>query len=552
MASTVLRKGNQTPTKHVHDPEALSLMDSPTFASRFASFDLHPIKWQRLVLHDAFAVNELALPRYRTVCLAVPRQNGKSEVIIDYMLMKVTIFGHSGAYTSYEKESAHEIYERMVTHIRETPRLRVYFPKLPTTTLKNDLKPLIAHHPKTGEFLGKISFYTRKGGTGRGKGFKWVIFDEANEMNFKEYNSLGATIAARKDGQLIFLGTPASLQTSATFGRGAGSSDGGKFFMGLRNRILAGDIGNAAWIEWGVDKITPITDREAWFRTNPSLNYDFGNGLGLFEADLESWAGENEEDFNVERLGYWAVQSKERAIDITRWRDLTIADHKQNVNSDSYLSIAVKSSFNQERVYVSTAVRRSDDKVFTEILKSFDTNSPWTDDLWKLIYPYLRSSACTSFYVDGELAKSALVQKMSDQGVWRVNGNAYRQGKTLMASSKDMSSSSSSFITAVRERRLVHGGQYELDVAVEDAKKREFRGASDGFAFESMSGLVDVTPLETVALAVGAVLRHSRPVEDIEDKTDGNDIAGKKQPAVSTSLAGMGQAKVFKGFGAFR
>lgn len=543
------RKGSQVPTKRVHDPEARSLMESDLFKSRLKHFGLNPLPYQQLILHDLFAVKSDGSPFYKSIGWATCRQQGKTESVCHFMLIKTIIFAQSGIYSSYEKESAWVIYQRIVELIQGNENLKRYFPRLPATTLKNDLKPLVAYHPKTGRRLGRMSFVTRKGGTGRGGSNDYVIFDEAQALTRAQFDAFAGSTLARVYGQIIYLGTPSSMEDSATAGRGAGTG-GGHYFLKLRERFLKKEIKHASWMEWGVDEITSRDDREAWYRVMPALGYYFGEGKGVTEQTVEGFAGD-EESFNVEWLGYWASQAKERAIDITRWRKQVVADPEEQITKDSYLSIAVKSSLSGNEVHAAIAIRRKDGKVFTELLKSYDTAQPWTDKLYTLLMPYLKSSVCTAFYLDGEIVKTAMTQKMQDDGAWNARGNAYRQGKTTLVGAKDISSACSTIITMLLERRIVHRGQELLDAAVEDAKRRELRGNADAFAFESMSQLVDVTPLEAVALAVLGVLRTSR-----SERSHYEAVSSDISPEAASTAKGAQwfepTATVSQGFGAFR
>lgn len=537
------RKGSQEPTTKVVNEKSFSVLDTALFQGILSSWGINLLPWQFLVLREMLATesSDSMIPAYKNFGLSAPRQQGKSEILIAYILIRIIYFRESVIYTSYREASALAIYDRMLDRIENNEILRDSFGILPSRNTKQVLKDIqaVAH---SGEQLGKVSFSTRKGGGGRGSGYNTVLFDEAQDLTSGEYDAFGATTFARLDGQLIYFGTPPSFEDSATRGMSSDKSDRGRYFQGIRRRIVSGELPFSAWLEWGVDKLTPRTDIDAWYRVMPSLGYVFGDGLGLTAQHVASVTG-TEESFNTEYLGYWASQSKERAIDITLWNDLKTKNprlvNKQTViNANTPVAVSVKSSFDEKKIYLVVASRRQDDSVFIEVRNIWKTDAPWTDELAQEVKKWAKNRKTSVVHIDGEIVKASLKQKLQQLRLWRSNGSQTRQNKIIMTSSNDLAAASSSFLTLIKEKRIAHIGQVQLDAAVEDSRKRLFGRSTDRYGFASMSGLTDVTPVEAAAIASNAVLQTSKLKTG--DITDEQEVSiGSQKATVKSGFAGM-------------
>lgn len=491
--------GSQEPTKLVKTSENLpSFLDQPVVRQRLLDFSLDLLPWQQGVLQNSLAIKNSSL-FYKNVCLSVPRQNGKTEIIVARAFIGLIFLSEKMVYSSYREESAVAIFYRMLDLIESSPEsLRAYFPELPSRKVKE--KVIVSRDPHTNEILGRIRFITRKGGAGRGLSESLVFIDEAQNLTAGENDSLSGTIATFKNGQLWYFGTPEPAEAGATLGTSAQSSQRGENLFGIiRKNILKG-LPYSLWAEWGIEKILPKTEKSAWYIANPSLGYSFPGGRGITEEYLASRTADDL-SFAVEHLGFWSEQQRDSVIDITSWDDLSIKKEEIQVFKSGKVSLAIKSSVDDQKIYVTLASRKKgSNEVFTELLKVFDLSSAWEAPFWTFIEGFVKSSKCVSIAIDGVFASSQVKNILSQRGVWKPNGPRFKQGKILFVSTGDLTSACSTLLGSIKERKLFHAKQPVVDQAIFDTGKRSLK--SGGFGFYSISGKTDPALVESIALAV--------------------------------------------------
>lgn len=514
----IQKLGSQEPTKLVKTQEVLpSFLDQPLVRQRLLDFSLDLLPWQQSVLQNSLAIKNSSL-FYKNVCLSVPRQNGKTEIIIARAFIGLIFLSEKMVYSSYREESAVAIFYRMLDLIESSPEsLRAYFPELPSRKVKD--KVIVSKDPHTNEILGRIRFITRKGGAGRGLSESLVFIDEAQNLTAGENDSLSGTIATFKNGQMWYFGTPEPAEAGATLGTSAQSSQRGENLFGkIRKNILKG-LPYSLWMEWGTEKLVPRTEKIAWYIANPSLGYSFPGGRGITEEFLESRTADDL-SFAVEHLGFWSEQQRDSVIDITSWEDLKIKKEEALSFKSGKVSIAVKSSIDDKKLYVILAARkRGSTEIFTELLKTFDLSTAWEAPFWVFMKDFVKSSKCVSIVVDGILASAQIKNILSQQGIWKPNGARFKQGKITFAGTSDLTSSCSSFLGAIKEKNIFHAGQEVVDLMVFDTGKRSLK--SGGFGFYSISGKNDASLIEALALAVAeASKQRITPTENTNTVTN--------------------------------
>lgn len=493
------RIGRQTPTKFVGDESLQSFLDNPLVAKQVASWGIDTWVWQDTVLRNSLALKNNKLC-YKNVGLSVARQNGKTYIIIKRAFIGIIYLGENMVYSSYRAESMADIFIRMLEIIEEAPEaLKMYFPDLPSRKTNN--KIIIARDPKTGKKLGQIRFVTRKGGGGRGKSESVIFIDEAQDLTQAENDAMTAGIATFKNGQVWYAGTAADDNDSTSFGA---TSKGEKFsnsFRTIRKQILNG-LPNSMWAEWGLDKMTPKTNRDAWYEANPSLGLDANAEQALNEEFLESRAM-SDESFNVEHLNYWSEQDKNSVIESSKWHDLKLTkDESKEMFKGGSVAIALKSDINDEKLDVAIAVRKKNgEEVLVEVVDSFDMQGPYIQKAWNFMEPYINNHKCKAIVIDGSTAKAQLKAILEANGKWISQKNKFRQGKINLAAPSDVSLSAALLVGYVNERKVYHMGQVPLDAAIEDAGKRQFRTGS-GYGFYPISGKTSANLVEVVALAL--------------------------------------------------
>lgn len=516
---TARRRGNQEPTTHIFKEGAESAYNSPILKRNIHSWVSKPFPWQELVYHDLFALTENGSLQYKTVCLSVPRRNGKTEIILGIMVIFSIMYNAKTLYTAQVQDTADDVYSRFMDLIESRKsRLHLYFPGIQRKSKVSE-EVVQAYNPKTGRPLGTLEFRGRRGDKGRGVTRDVLIIDEAQDYDAAEEQRFGSINGSSELGLTFLVGTPPPLDSKTDKG------SAGAVFRQLREEALAEkDLPwearqkrGTAWIEWGSDSVKDKLDRDSWYRYNPSMGYLPKNALS------EDWfenRPSSAEVFSVENLGYWGSQSKDRAVDISVFNRLAVSGKDLMVGLEkAKYSISLKSDLSESCIHLGAAFMRDDQKIAYQHLQTvYVDEAGWDKKLEGLLTALIKNQKCVSAMIDGSLAKSAALPVLIRNGLWNARKSKVRQGKVIMTGMTEMASACASLLTAVSSRRLVHSAPPPLHAAAEDAQKRKI--GESGFGFQGISGLVDVIPLEVCALALYGIESHGqkRPLSDIQIK----------------------------------
>jgi hypothetical protein len=498
------RKGNQIPTLHIHKENGNSLYDTqPIIAKDIDSWVSKPFPWQKLVYRDIFTIKEDGSLQYKTICLSVPRRNGKTEIILGVMLIFAIIMKAKVLYTAQIQDTADDIYARFMDLVQDpSSRLHLYFPGIQRKSKVNE-EVVQAYDPKNpARMLGTLEFRGRRGDKGRGITRDVLIIDEAQDYDSGEEQRFGSINGSSELGLTFLVGTPPPLD----------SVTDGMVFRQLRDEAIADkDLEwekrskrGTAWIEWGADSVKEKNDRDAWYMYNPSMGWLPRNALS------EEWfenRPSSTEVFSVENLGYWTSQTKDRAIEISSFTSLKVTGEelKDGLEGAKY-AVAIKEDWLAESLYIGVAFRRPDGKIAYLHAQTINMRKPESDErLKKMLSDLIKPNRCVSVVIDGTFAKSVVIPVLTSIGLWqgRANKSKIRQGKISMASYTDVSLACSSLLTGIASKKLVHSNQPPVESAVKDAKKRKI--GENGFGFVGASGKIDTNPLEVCALAFHAV-----------------------------------------------
>ena len=359
-----IRLGRQTPTKSVILPydktygqDAIDIYEK---SKRTAQ------EWQKLLIYDMLAYNDDGLWIHTKFGYSVPRRNGKNEVVTIREIYGL-INGEQILHTAHRTPTSSSAFYRLL--------------KLLEDAGYKDKQDYIAHKQyglETIEFLksdGKTSFRTRTSKGGLGEGFDLMIIDEAQEYQDDQETTLKYVVSSSKNPQTIFCGTPPTMVSSGTV------------FAKMRNKTLIGETENTGWSEWSVDNLTKPNDIEAWYETNPSL------GTIFTERIIKDEIGDDELDFNIQRLGYWSKRNLKSFISEVQWNELKI-DELPKLKGKLY--VGIKYGVDGLNVAMSIACKTDTDKVFVETI---DCQPKRNGDNW--IMKFLSQANIEKVVVDG-------------------------------------------------------------------------------------------------------------------------------------------------------
>ncbi|WP_231718337.1 DEAD/DEAH box helicase family protein [Lagierella massiliensis] len=240
--------GNQTPTKSVildYDKtlghEAVELYEKTGRS---------PYPWQEKMINDLFAMNDEDLWTHSKFGYAVPRRNGKTEIV--YMAELWGLFhGLNILHTAHRISTSHSSFEKLKKYLEDVG--------LEDKEDFSSIKAKGQERIELKEHGGVIQFRTRTATGGLGEGFDMLIIDEAQEYTDDQESALKYTVTDSDNPMTIMCGTPPTLVS------------GGTVFTKYRESILSGGRKHNGWAEWSVDDMSDINDKSLWYLTNPSL-----------------------------------------------------------------------------------------------------------------------------------------------------------------------------------------------------------------------------------------------------------------------------------------
>lgn len=469
---TEKRRGQQEPTTGFtlpyKDSKGQEAVDLYNKSGRTAQ------EWQENLLFDMLATDEEDLWVHSRYGYSVPRQNGKNEVIAIRELYGLRN-GERILHTAHRTSTSRAAWERLVFLLESIG-----------ITEKSAANPdgYTSGKSKGQEFIflpeiwggGRIQFRTRTTTGGLGETFDLLIIDEAQEYQDDQESALKYTIVSSDNPQTILLGTPPTPYSSGTI------------FPVFRKKVLCGEMKHAGWAEWSVDDETDVNDREAWYKTNPSLGYK------LSERAIEDEVGSDSIDFNIQRLGLWIKYNQKSVISKKEWDELETPELPELVG---YLSVGVKFNRDGSTCALSIAGKTKDDKCFVECVDC----RPMRDGI-EWIASFLKSleGNYSKLICDGANGKELLSESLKDS----------RLKKAVFPTTGEYIEANSRFEQKIFKKDLVHMYQPAVADIVTNCEKRAI-GSGGGFGYKSIKIGADVAILDSIILASWGVDKFTAP-----------------------------------------
>lgn len=442
------RIGAQTPTHSVvqkygntRGKEAIQLYEKTGRTAR---------EWQQLIIYDILGENSEGLWAHTRYGYEVPRRNGKGEILTIRELYGLKT-GEIIMHTAHRTPTSHSAWERLYRLVQQAG-----------LEIESEYRAAGKEHIyiKDG---GRIEFRTRTSKGGLGEGFDLLIIDEAQEYQDDHESALKYVVTDSKNPQTILCGTPPTAVSSGTV------------FVKFREKTLWGDNPNAGWAEWSVDEMTDPEDREAWYKTNPSL------GLQLTERAIADESGGDITDFNIQRLGLWLSYNQKSAISSVEWDKLLI-DSELTLTSKLY--VGVKYGMDGQRMAVGIAVKTADGKIFVECIKCQEMRKGNT---WLL--NFLKHADVEKVVADGKAGQDLLEQELKEE----------KLGRLIKPTVAQFIVANALWEQAIEKQTIAHNGQPSLDMVVTNCEKRPI--ASTGFGYRSIKPDMDISIMDSVILA---------------------------------------------------
>lgn len=434
------RKGRQLPTQAVVLPygetkgnEAIDLYNR---SGRTAQ------EWQTQMVYDIMATDEDGLWVHMKYGWAVPRRNGKSEILIMCALWWYT-HGYKVLYTAHRTTTSHNAWEKVIERLE-----KLGFHE------KIDFKSTKQFGLERIEMLegdGLINFRTRSSKGGLGEGYDLLIIDEAQEYTTDQQTALQYVVTDSQNSQTLMCGTPPTAVSAGTV------------FTKYRQDTLTGiNSDMRGWAEWSIPKQSDPNDVDLWYETNPSL------GTILTERTIRAEDKSDEIDYNIQRLGLWLTYNQKSAISKEEWDILKV--DKPQLKSPPAIFIGVKYSKATAQVSLAVAVRTADNKIFVEAI---DCRSTKDGNSWMM--PYMRNPHVQEVVVDGANGQTLLAADMDKAGL----------KKPILPKVNDVIEANTLFEQNIFAELLCHSGQPALEQIVTNCEHRPI-GSSGGFGYTSL------------------------------------------------------------------
>ena len=454
-----VRKGRQTPTTSVVLPYQDSLGNEAV--ELYESTDRTAMEWQQLLIRDIMARNPDGLWTHSKFGYAVPRRNGKNEVVGMRELWGLKN-GENILHTAHRTTTSRSAWERLKDLLDDAD--------IP----HKDSGALGQETIRCKETGGVIHFRTRTSKGGLGEGFDLMIIDEAQEYTEDQETSLKYVVSASQNPQTLFCGTPPTTESSGTV------------FMHMRDEILKDGMEDTGWAEWSVDEIHKQTDVDAWYECNPSL------GSILTERAVKAEIGGNELDFNIQRLGYWIRYNLKSAVSRAEWDELQ-CNGKPELSGSIFVGVKYSKT---DSVAMSIAVQTEDGKIFVEGIdcRPFRDGTDW-------IIAFLKRVEYSTVVIDGANGQQLLKEAMRDA----------KLSRSMMPRVTEVIEANATFMTRLAAKELCHSGQPSMANSVANCEKRTI-GSNGGFGFRSINDAYDIALMDSMILAQWICGKKSKTV----------------------------------------
>lgn len=445
--------GNQKPTqslilstKNSDYKEAIELYERSGRKSQ---------KWQTNLLKAILSKTKKGLWVHTKFGYSVPRRNGKNEIIAMRELYGLNEGEHIN-HTAHRTTTSHAAWERLLRIISQAG----FKEDIDYTSLRASGRERI-EFLKTG---GVIEFRTRTSTGGLGEGFDLLVIDEAQEYTDDQQSALKYVVSDSKNPQTILCGTPPTPVSSGTV------------FTNLRKKALNGETKNTGWAEWSVEEQSDLYNKELWYLTNPSL------GTILTERSIEDEIGDDEVDFNIQRLGLWIRYNQKSAISKVDWDNLIINTIPKFKGK---LFVGIKYGADGTNVSMSIAVKTEDERIFIE---SIDCQSVRNGNTW--IINFLKNADIADVVVDGQSGQKILADEMKE----------FKIKAPILPTVKEIIVANSMWEQGIYQNSICHNNQPSLTKVVTNCEKRLI-GSGGGFGYKSQFEDNDISLMDSALLA---------------------------------------------------
>lgn len=430
--------------------------------------------------------------------MIVPRQNGKTEILVAYIII-CFFMGRNSVYSSYREASADDVYTRFYGCVQSSP----FFASFDFFASKG--RPKKVQLKENGNVLAEALFITRGGSFGRGLTKKDVlIFDESQDLKESQVAGVEALLTVSATPQKIFMGTPSLPADDLSTGKTVSLNP---FWSQMKKKIIESDNRRSLWLEWSAKRIYAPGDLSIAAKFNPSLGHDLGNGYKMSTSNFTQSSSSNL-NYSIERLGF---QLEDTIFDSSVLFPVSILKNSllgkdeiyEEFNRSRKYILSIKSNFRNSQIYVSK-VTNFRGKTFCALEKIYSTSdSNAIPELMEYITKENQKLRCHQIVLDGRVA-GTIGSYLEKSGRIKKTGSNF--GKFQFAKVSDVTVAANFFTEEFKNGNVRFPDFLEsfLKDYLPNLKRRKIR---DGFSFTSSTH--DHELFET--FAIGSLFMNKLP-----------------------------------------
>jgi phage terminase large subunit-like protein len=416
--------------------------------------------WQQYVADVGLEVLPNGKFAYREVVVHVPRQQGKSRLLLIVMLVRALAERRQRViYTAQSGLMARgKLIDDWLPELEQSQ-----FASLFTTRLVNGHEALRFSNDSRIELVAS----TRK--AGHGLTIDLAMIDEAFALpDARLEQALKPAMVTRSSPQLWITSTAGVPSESAYLWS--------KVETG-RQMAGAGLDGGMGYFEWSAPEDADPGDPDVWRACMPALSRTVP--AEAITADFQSMqVGE----FCRAYLNQWRAPASDPVIPLERWREL--AEPYAESPAPEVLAVDASPEGTTDTACVAAATRRGDGRIHVGVLE----HGPGRGWVVERVAELFREHSPRKVLVDARGPARELVDDLEQAGVRRL----------VITNAGEMSQACEFFLRAVNDGRIVHRGTAELMAAIDGARKRTL---GDSWAWKRRGSSCDITPLVAVTVA---------------------------------------------------
>lgn len=462
-----------TPRNPARESIGKALIATAMLLNRF------PLPWQEMVFDRAFEVDECGCLWYREIVVVVPRQSGKTTLVVPWGVHRCTTWPERQVvlYTAQSRIKAREKWIEDQVYLIKKSAFRLAMAQNRQGRYEPNLSHGEEHIKWANDSKWGVDAPTET--AGHGPTLDLGIIDEAfSQVDGRVEQAMSPAMITRNDSQKLIVSTAGKSKARSPF-------LWGKIEAG-RNRVEAGLDSRTLFVEFSAGDDVDWLDPLVWWQTMPALGYTVTEDKVAAEADSL-----DEEEFRRAYLNQWgddlATDSK---IPLENWHACQDADSEISDRLTWVVDISPERSW----ASISLAAQRDDGLVHIETVERWP-GTDWiidgdptraTDELSCLGLVGLLAKYGGELYYD-HVTVGALVPAMEAAGL-----------NPIPIPAQDIKVSAAALFDAVVNGRVRHVGQEELTDALIAAATRKF---GDGWAWTRGASMADITALVSATLA---------------------------------------------------